>query len=138
LSKPGDKLSLSDIVFQTGVNYESNPKTFLCNAGSGAGLLSCAGPGVREKDQASATTAAVEQTVARESEGATIKGFAAEVEKGQKFYEASLVVNGHNKDILIDKNGNVVEVEEQVSLDSLPLRFRMRLNKLPGRARSRW
>jgi hypothetical protein len=50
--------------------------------------------------------------VARESEGATIKGFATEVEKGQRFYEASLVVNGHTKDILIDKNGTIVEVEE--------------------------
>src|SRR4051812_39838837 len=33
--------------------------------------------------------AAVEKTVAAESAGATIKGFATEVEDGQKFYEAS-------------------------------------------------
>ena len=64
---------------------------------------------------------AVEKTVAHESEGATIKGFAAEVEKGQKFYELSLTVSGHSKDILMDKNGNIVEVEEAVSLDSLPV-----------------
>jgi len=63
---------------------------------------------------------AVEKTVARESEGATIRGFSKEVEHGQTFYEASLSFGGHNKDILIDKNGNVVEVEEQVALDSLP------------------
>ncbi|HET6975439.1 MAG TPA: PepSY-like domain-containing protein [Pyrinomonadaceae bacterium] len=63
---------------------------------------------------------AVETTVAKESEGASIKGFASEIEHGQKFYEVSLSVNGHNKDILIDKSGNVVEVEEDVSLDSLP------------------
>jgi hypothetical protein len=31
-----------------------------------------------------------------------------------------LNVDGHNKDILIDPSGNVVEVEEEVSLDSLP------------------
>jgi len=63
---------------------------------------------------------AVERAVAKESEGATIKGFATEIEHGQRFYEAELVVNGHTKDMLFDKNGNIVEVEEQVDLDSLP------------------
>ena len=77
--------------------------------------------------------AAVEQTVARESAGATIKGFATEVEKGQRFYEASLVVNGHTKDILIDKNGNIVEVEEQVSLDSLPAPVQDALKQAAGK-----
>ena len=76
---------------------------------------------------------AVEQTVARESAGATIKGFATEVEKGQRFYEASLVVNGHTKDILIDKNGNIVEVEEQVSLDSLPAPVQDALKQAAGK-----
>src|ERR1041385_8256338 len=56
---------------------------------------------------------AVEKTVAAETEGATIKGFASEREHGQQFYEASLIVNGHHKDILIDRNGTVVEVEER-------------------------
>jgi uncharacterized membrane protein YkoI len=64
--------------------------------------------------------AAVEKTVAAESQGATIKGFASEREHGQQFYEVSLIVNGHHKDILIDRNGHVVEVEEEVSFDSLP------------------
>ena len=75
---------------------------------------------------------AVEQTVARESEGATIKGFASEREHGQQFYEVSLNVNGHNKDILIDAAGNVVEVEEQVALDSLPSTVQDALKKAAG------
>jgi uncharacterized membrane protein YkoI len=75
---------------------------------------------------------AVEKTVARESEAATIKEFATEVEHGQKFYEVSLNVNGHSKDILIDKNGNIVEVEEQVSLDSLPAAVQDALKKAAG------
>jgi hypothetical protein len=76
--------------------------------------------------------AAVERTVARESEGATIKGFATEVEHGQRFYEASLIVNGHSKDILIDKDGNIVEVEEEVSMDSLPAAVQEALKKAAG------
>lgn len=75
---------------------------------------------------------AVEQTVVRESAGATIKGFATEIEKGQKLYEVSLVINAHTKDILIDKNGNVVEVEEEVSIDSLPARVQEGLRKAAG------
>jgi hypothetical protein len=75
---------------------------------------------------------AVENTVAAESAGATIKGFASEREHGQQFYEVSLNVNGHNKDILMDGNGNVVEVEEQVSLDSLPSNVQDALKKRAG------
>jgi uncharacterized membrane protein YkoI len=75
---------------------------------------------------------AVEQTVARESEGATIKGFASEREHGQQFYEVSLNVNGHSKDILMDAAGNVVEVEEQVALDSLPSNVQDALKKAAG------
>ncbi len=75
---------------------------------------------------------AVEKTVAKESEGAEIKGFATEVEHRQKFYEASLIVNGHSKDILIDKNGNIVEVEEEVSMDSLPATVQAALKKASG------
>ena len=77
--------------------------------------------------------AAVEQTVAKESEGATIKGFASEKEQGQQFYELSLNVNGHNKDILMDAMGNVVEVEEEVTFDSLPPNVQDALKKRAGR-----
>ena len=76
--------------------------------------------------------AAVEKTVARESQGATIKGFATEVEHGQKFYEAELTINGHSKDILIDKNGNIVEVEVEVAFDSLPPAIQDALKKAAG------
>ena len=63
--------------------------------------------------------APVEKTVAAESSGVTVKGFSQEKENGQIFYEAELIVNGHTKDVLIDATGAVVEVEEQVALDSL-------------------
>jgi hypothetical protein len=62
---------------------------------------------------------AVEKTVAAQSAGATIKGFSEEKEKGQTFYEAEMIVNGHTKDVLIDATGAVVEVEEQVAMDAL-------------------
>jgi hypothetical protein len=63
---------------------------------------------------------AVEKTVSAQSEGATIKGFSTEKEKGQTYYEAEMTVSGHSKDILIDANGGIAEIEEQVAVDSLP------------------
>jgi hypothetical protein len=63
---------------------------------------------------------AVEETVAAQSAGATIKGFSKENEKGQTYYEAEMVVNGHGKDILIAASGAIVEVEEEVAINALP------------------
>ncbi len=63
--------------------------------------------------------AAVEKTVAEQSQGATIKGFSTEVDKGKRLYEMELTVNGHGKDISMDKDGKIVEVEEEVAMDSL-------------------
>ena len=62
---------------------------------------------------------AVEKTVARESKGAEIKGFATEKEDGIQTYELELVVNGLTKDIAMDKEGNILEVEQEVTMDSL-------------------
>lgn len=75
---------------------------------------------------------AVEKTVAAESQGATINGFATEVEKGKRLYEVELTVNGHSKDISMTRNGNVIEVEEQVTMDSLPATVQDALRKAAG------
>ena len=75
---------------------------------------------------------AVEKTVAVQSAGATVKGFSQEKEKGQTYYEAEMTVSGHSKDVLIDTNGNVVEVEEQVALDSLPATVKEGLHAKAG------
>jgi hypothetical protein len=74
-----------------------------------------------KKIQRSNLPAAVEKTVAVQSQGATIRGFSEEKENGQTYYEAELMTNGHSKDVLMDANGKVVEVEEQVALESLPV-----------------
>ena len=76
--------------------------------------------------------AAVEKTVARESQGATINGFATEIENGKRLYEVELTVDGHSKDISMDKNGNIVEIEEEVAMDSLPAAVQEGLRKAAG------
>ena len=75
---------------------------------------------------------AVEKTVVAQSQGATIRGFSQEKENGQLNYEAELTVDGHSKDILIDANGGVLEIEEQVAMDSLPSAVKAGLHAKAG------
>jgi hypothetical protein len=75
---------------------------------------------------------AVEKTVAVQSAGATIRGFSTEKENGQTLYEAELTVNGHSKDISMTADGSIVEIEEQVSLDSLPAEVKAGLQAKAG------
>lgn len=75
---------------------------------------------------------AVEKTVAAEAARATVKGFAREVENGLTYYEAEFVVDGHTRDVLMDSQGNVVEIEEQVPFDKLPATVRRALEARAG------
>jgi hypothetical protein len=75
---------------------------------------------------------AVENAVVAESQGATIRGFSQERENGKTFYEAELMVRGHSKDVLMDANGKVVEVEEETPIESLPPAVRQGLQTRAG------
>jgi len=77
-----------------------------------------------KKIKRSELPAAVEKTVVEQSKGATIRGFNKETENGQTMYEAELLVNGHSKDVQMDANGAVTEVEEQVGMEALPTAVR--------------
>jgi uncharacterized membrane protein YkoI len=75
---------------------------------------------------------AVEKTVGEQSQGATIKGFSTEIEKGKRVYEVEMTVNGHGKDIIVDSKGNVIEIEEEVAMDSLSQPVKDGLTKAAG------
>jgi hypothetical protein len=84
-------------------------------------LIFCAAPLAAQETRItrSALPPAVERTVAQQSQGATIRGFSKEVEHGQTTYEIELTITGRSKDVTMDSTGAVIEVEEQVVLDSL-------------------
>jgi hypothetical protein len=75
---------------------------------------------------------AVEKTVVEQSQGATIRGFSTEVENGIRVYEAKLIVDGHAKDISMDAQGHVLEVEEEVPFASLPTAIQRGLRTAAG------
>ena len=75
---------------------------------------------------------AVQKTVDQESQGATIRGYSSETDNGQLEYEVAMTVRGHNRDVTIAADGAVVEIEEEIALDSLPAPVRTGLLHLAG------
>jgi uncharacterized membrane protein YkoI len=102
---------------------------------AGGLLLAGAASAQEKKIKRSDLPAAVEKTVATQSEGATILGFSTEKEKGQTLYEVELTVNGHSKDILVAADGSIVEVEEQVAPDSLSAEVKAGLQARAGKGK---
>jgi len=78
---------------------------------------------------------AVEKTVVEQSKGATIRGFSEEKENGQTTYEAEMLVNGHSKDVQMDANGAVIEIEEQVDLQAVSAEVKAGLQVKAGKGK---
>ncbi len=78
---------------------------------------------------------AVQATVREQSKGATIRGLSMEIENGLTFYEVSLRVKGRARDVLMDTDGKVVEIEDQVPLASLPPAARAEIVKQAGKGK---
>jgi hypothetical protein len=97
------------------------------------GLLACSVAQAQERKlKRSQLPPAVQKTLDEQSQGATILGFATEVENGKRLYEAELKVDGRGKDVTMDTNGNIVEVEEEVTMDSLPSAVQNAIRKAAG------
>ena len=78
---------------------------------------------------------AVEKTVAAQSTGATIKRFSIEKENGETLYEAEMTVGGHSKDVTVNAQGEVLEVEEEVAMDNLPAAVKSGLLSKAGKGK---
>ncbi len=72
---------------------------------------------------------AVGKTADAQTAGATVRRYSSETEDGQLEYEVALTVNGHRKDVTIAPDGTVLEIEEEVALDSLPAAVRAGLTQ---------
>jgi hypothetical protein len=108
-------------VLRSRMEYEMNRHSTVGMASLlGAALMMAALQAQEKKIARAELPPAVEKTVAEQSTGATIQGFSMEVENGKKVYEAALTVNGHARAISMDERGNLLEVEEEVTIASLP------------------
>lgn len=75
---------------------------------------------------------AVQKTADEQSKGATIKRFVKDNEDGHLEYEMEMLVDGHSKDVSIAPDGRLLEIEEQVALESLPSNVREGLKTKAG------
>jgi len=110
-------------------------KVHLFVALAGGLLLAGTASAQEKKIKRSDLPPAVEKTVAAQSGGATIRGFSTEKEKGQTLYEVEMTVNGHSKDITMGADGSIVEIEEQVALDSLSPEVKAGLQAKAGKGK---
>ena len=82
--------------------------------------------------QRSDLPAPVQKTADEQSKGATITGYKKETEAGKPAYEVKMTVDGHSKSATIDPSGALLEIEEQVAVESLPAAVRDGLQKKAG------
>jgi uncharacterized membrane protein YkoI len=110
-------------------------KNYLLAFATGILLLAGNASAQEKKINRSELPPAVEKTVAAQSAGATIRGFSTEKENGQTLYEVEMTVKGHSKDVSITADGSIVEVEEQVALDSLSPEVKAGLQAKAGKGK---
>src|ERR1700740_2020707 len=61
--------------------------------------------------------AVVQKAADAQSAGASVLGYTKDKKHGRFEYEVQLMVGDHTKDVTIDPQGRVLEVEEQVAAD---------------------
>ena len=79
--------------------------------------------------------AAVQNAVKEQTKDATLVGLNKETENGQTVFEVETKVNGRTRDLLLDKTGAVIEVEEEVDLNSIPAAAKEAIQKQAAGAR---
>lgn len=78
---------------------------------------------------------AVQDAVKAQSQGATVRGYSKEMEKGKSEYEVQLVVDGKKRDVSIDPSGKVIETEQEVAFASIPEKAQDAIKREAGGAR---
>ena len=87
-------------------------------------IASVGASGADKRVQLKDVPAAVQKAIQQQTAGATMVGLSEEREAGKVFYEVETKVNGRTRDLLLDSAGVVVELEEEVALDSVPAAVR--------------
>jgi hypothetical protein len=101
-----------------------------------AALLAMANTSIAEDQiKKSDLPPAVQKTADAQSTGATVLGYAKDVEHGRVEYEVQLMVGDHTKDVAIDPQGAILEIEEQVAPEALPANVFHGLSARAGKGR---
>ena len=72
---------------------------------------------------------AVQQAVRDQTTGAEIRGLSQEKENGRMEYEVETMADGKSRDLTFDGRGTLLEVEQEVTMDSVPAAARAAMEK---------
>ena len=93
----------------------------LANVCLAAALVVVVSASIAEEQVKKADLPAVVQKAAdAQSAGASVLGYTKDKKHGRFEYEVQLMVGDHTKDVTIDPQGKVLEVEEQIAAEDLP------------------
>lgn len=79
--------------------------------------------------------AAVQKAADEQSKGATVRGYSSETENGELEYEVAMTVNGRSRDVSFAADGSILEIEQEVAVDSLPTAVHAALVQKAGAGR---
>jgi hypothetical protein len=85
-----------------------------------AGVLAASGWDVKKNIKMKDLPPAVKAAVVEQSKGAILRGLSMGIEKGKTYYEAELSVGGHNRGVVFDAGGKVVEIKDAVKIENVP------------------
>ena len=78
---------------------------------------------------------AVQETARAQSQGAMVKAYVKEIEKGKTEYEVQLIVDGKKRAVSIDPNGKILETEQEVAFESVPQKAQDAIKQEAGGAK---
>jgi uncharacterized membrane protein YkoI len=78
---------------------------------------------------------AVQKTAQEQSQGSIVRGYTTDTENGKVEYEVQMTTHGHSKDVTIAPDGQLMEVEQQVTIDTLPADVKAGLLGKAGKGR---
>jgi hypothetical protein len=76
---------------------------------------------------------AVRKEAEEQAKGATVRGYTMDTKNGHLEYEVEMISNGHSKEVTISPDGRLIEIEEEVDLNSLPSEVISALRNKAGR-----
>ncbi|MBX7185849.1 MAG: hypothetical protein K1Y01_11960 [Vicinamibacteria bacterium] len=108
-------------------------RTLILVSGFGLGLAFPA-TGAERTIALKAAPVAVQKAIADRLKGGRLKSLSVETEGGEAEYEAEVMVDGHDRTLVIDASGRVLETETVMELGALPEAVRVGLAREAGKA----
>lgn len=105
-------------------------------SGIALGLVISVGAQAKEKPvKQTGLPTAVQKTAQEHSSGATVTGYTKDKVEGVMVYQMNLLVDGRTRGIVMDSDGTVVQVEQEIAWDQLPASVQADLNNVAGKGK---